>query len=60
MTHTIIMRGAYAITDPRLGAPGVIPAGAVVITDGTIQPTDHQADDLGQRRRALTNPFERK
>jgi len=24
------------------------------------QPADHQADDLGQRRRALTNPFERK
>ena len=24
------------------------------------QPADHQADDLGQRRRALTNPFARK
>ena len=31
MTDTIIMRGAHAITDPRLGASGVIPAGAVVI-----------------------------
>ena len=39
MTETIIMRGAYAITDPRLGASGVIPAGAVVIVDGTIRET---------------------
>src|ERR1700757_2856466 len=39
MTEIIIMRGAYAITDPRLGAPGVIPAGAVVIVDGTIRET---------------------
>src|SRR5215831_5543643 len=37
MTDTIIMRGAYAITDPRLGASGVIPAGAVVIMDGTVK-----------------------
>src|ERR1700726_2209143 len=36
MTETIIMRGAYAITDPRLGPSGVIPAGAVAITDGTV------------------------
>ena len=39
MTDTIIMRGAYAITDPRLGASGVIPAGAVVIIDGIIRET---------------------
>src|SRR5438094_5146021 len=37
MAETIIMRGAYAITDPRLGPPGVIPAGAVAITDGTVR-----------------------
>src|ERR1700757_1360070 len=39
MTETIIMRGAYAITDPRLGAPGVIPDGAVVIMDGIVRET---------------------
>ena len=39
MTDTIIMRGAYAITDPRLGASGAIPAGAVVIMDGTVRET---------------------
>ncbi len=39
MTDTIIMQGAYAITDPRLGASGVIPAGAVVIMDGTVKET---------------------
>ena len=39
MTEPIIMRGAYAITDPRLGASGVIPAGAVAIVDGTIRET---------------------
>src|ERR1700694_3184824 len=39
MTETIIMRGAHAITDPRLGPRGVIPAGAVVITDGTVTET---------------------
>ncbi|MGA7263131.1 MAG: hypothetical protein WBX30_19865, partial [Stellaceae bacterium] len=39
MTDTIIMRGAYAIPDPRLGASGVIPAGAVVIVDGTVKET---------------------
>jgi cytosine/adenosine deaminase-related metal-dependent hydrolase len=39
MTETILMRGAYAITDPRLGARCVIPAGAVVIVDGTIRET---------------------
>jgi 5-methylthioadenosine/S-adenosylhomocysteine deaminase len=39
MTDTMIMRGAYAITDPRLGASGVIPAGAVVITDGIVKET---------------------
>src|SRR5260370_39292168 len=33
------MGGAYAIADPRLGAPGVIPAGAVVIMDGTVKET---------------------
>ena len=39
MRETIIMRGAYVITDPRLGASGVISAGAVVIVDGTIRET---------------------
>jgi 5-methylthioadenosine/S-adenosylhomocysteine deaminase len=39
MTETIIMRGAYAITDPRRGASGVIPAGAVVIVDGIVRET---------------------
>ena len=39
MTDTIIMRGAYAITDPRLGAPGVIRGGAVVIIDGLVKET---------------------
>ena len=39
MTETIIMRGAYVITDPRLGASGVIQAGAVVIAEGTIRET---------------------
>ena len=39
MTDAIIMRGAYAITDPRLGRSGVIPSGAVVITDGTVKET---------------------
>ena len=37
MTDTIIMRGANAITDPRLGAAGVIPAGAVAIIDGIVK-----------------------
>jgi imidazolonepropionase-like amidohydrolase len=37
MTDTIIMRGAYAITDPRLGASGVIPAGAIVIRGGIVK-----------------------
>src|SRR5215469_12005771 len=36
MAETIIMRGAHAITDPRLGAAGVIPGGAVAITGSTI------------------------
>src|SRR5260370_3411494 len=39
MTESIIMRGAYVITDPRLGASGVIQAGEVVIADGTIRET---------------------
>src|ERR1700745_3016273 len=39
MTETIIMRGAHVIPDPRLGASGVIQAGAVVIADGTIRET---------------------
>jgi hypothetical protein len=39
MRETIIMRGAYVITDSRLGASGVISAGAVVIVDGTIRET---------------------
>jgi 5-methylthioadenosine/S-adenosylhomocysteine deaminase len=33
------MWGAYAITDPRLGASGVIPAGAIVIMDGIVRET---------------------
>ena len=36
MAETIIMRGAYAITDPRLGAAGVIPGGAVAITGSAV------------------------
>ena len=39
MAETIIMRGAYAITDPRLGAAGVIPGGAVAITGHTVAET---------------------
>src|SRR5438128_11422669 len=39
VTETIIMRGAHAITDPRLGPSGVIRAGAVVIADGTVAET---------------------
>ncbi len=39
MTETIIMRGAYAIIDPRLGPRGVLPAGAVAITDGKVAET---------------------
>jgi cytosine/adenosine deaminase-related metal-dependent hydrolase len=39
MTETIILRGAYAITDPRLGPAGVIPQGAVVIRDGIVAET---------------------
>src|SRR5215813_3799427 len=35
----LIMRGAHAITDPRLGASGVIPGGAVVIIDGAVKQT---------------------
>src|SRR6516162_8999453 len=36
MAQTIIVRGAHAIIDPRLGHAGVIPGGAVVITGGTV------------------------
>src|SRR5215468_10811971 len=39
MAETIIMRGAHAITDPRLGHAGIIPGGAVAITGGTIAET---------------------
>jgi len=39
MAEAILMRGAYAITDPRLGPSGVIAAGAVVIADGTVVET---------------------
>src|SRR5215472_16495620 len=39
MSDIIIMRGAYAITDPRLGESGMIPAGAVLIMDGTVKET---------------------
>lgn len=39
MAETIIMRGAYAITDPRLREAGVISEGAVAITDGIVVET---------------------
>jgi 5-methylthioadenosine/S-adenosylhomocysteine deaminase len=39
MTETIILRGAFAITDPRFGSAGVIPEGAVAITGGTVAET---------------------
>ena len=39
MAETIIMRGAYAITNPRLGNAGVIPGGAVAITGGSVVET---------------------
>jgi hypothetical protein len=63
MTETIIMRGAYAITDPRLGARCVIPAGAVVIVDGTIRETGPFAAIAskypGRRERRWLNPRRR-
>jgi 5-methylthioadenosine/S-adenosylhomocysteine deaminase len=39
MAESIVLRGAYAITDPRLGPSGVIPEGAVAITDGSVAET---------------------
>jgi len=39
MAQTIIMRGAHALTDPRLGRAGVIPGGAVAITGGMVVET---------------------
>jgi hypothetical protein len=36
MAESIILHGAYAITDARLGISGVIPQGAVAITGGTV------------------------
>jgi 5-methylthioadenosine/S-adenosylhomocysteine deaminase len=39
MTETIVLRGAYAITDPRLGPSGVIPNGAVAINGGIVAET---------------------
>jgi cytosine/adenosine deaminase-related metal-dependent hydrolase len=39
MTKTIILRGAFAITDPRLGPTGVIRDGAIAITGGTVAET---------------------
>src|SRR5215469_1090844 len=39
MTETIILRGAYAVTDPRLGPAGVIPEAAVVIHAGIVAET---------------------
>src|SRR6201993_3554156 len=39
MAESVILRGAYAITDPRLGRAGVIPSGAVVITGGAVVET---------------------
>ena len=44
MAETIIMRGAYAITDPRLGPSGVIPEGAVAIISGTVVETGRFAE----------------
>src|SRR5246127_545525 len=39
MTESVILRGAYAITDPRLGPAGVIPEGTVAITGGKVVET---------------------
>jgi len=39
MAKTIILRGAHAVIDPRLGPPGVIRDGAVAITDGRVAET---------------------
>jgi 5-methylthioadenosine/S-adenosylhomocysteine deaminase len=39
MSETIILRGAHAIIDARLGPAGVIREGAVAITDGTVAET---------------------
>ena len=39
MAETILMRGAHMIIDSRLGPSGVIAAGAVAITDGTVVET---------------------
>ena len=39
MAETILMRGAHAITDARLGAAGVIRDGAVAIADGVVVET---------------------
>jgi cytosine/adenosine deaminase-related metal-dependent hydrolase len=36
MSETLVMRGAYAITDARLGAAGVMRDGAVAIADGRV------------------------
>ena len=39
MSETLVMRGAYAITDARLGAAGVIRDGAVAIANGRVAET---------------------
>jgi 5-methylthioadenosine/S-adenosylhomocysteine deaminase len=39
MIESLLLRGAYAITDPRLGLAGVIPDGTVAITGGTVAET---------------------
>src|ERR1700751_1412538 len=39
MAQTMVMRGAQAITDPRLGQAGVVPDGAVAIVNGTVAET---------------------
>jgi 5-methylthioadenosine/S-adenosylhomocysteine deaminase len=39
MSETLVMRGAYAITDARSGAAGVIRGGAVAIADGHVVET---------------------
>ena len=39
MAQTIIMRGAHALTDPRLGRGGIIPRGAVAMAGGVVVET---------------------
>jgi 5-methylthioadenosine/S-adenosylhomocysteine deaminase len=39
MADTLIMRGAWMVTDPRLGAAGLVRDGAVAIVDGVVVET---------------------